>query len=147
MSVANDLENAVVAALQGLAAFAGVAVVARKSPTLPAGTNPPAAAVVVEAEGQSESLDAQHSLNTYPCAVVLFLAGGHKLAADPTTLALRQAVRQQLDDREQATFAGVAGFNRSTAGGRPPYDPAALAADLIASTQVFQLEVVEPRAT
>lgn len=146
MSKAGEVAAAIKTAMEGLTLAPGMTWHVRRTPTLPSGTNPPAGVVVVQEEGESVPLTATEKLKTYPSAVVLFLAGGHKVGDDDVVRGYRDQIERTVDDKDLTTFASVSGFNKATAGGKSPYDPAALNLDLVAGTQVFQVEVIETRA-
>ena len=146
MSVAGDIADLTKAAIEALA-LTGVTVQRRKTPSLPAGENPPQVVISVGEEPETEYLTAAHNLNRYAMAVTIVTAGGKKLADDETLRSWRQSIRRKLDDLERTTFAALTGFNRVTTGGRSPFNPAALGKDLNYSVQVFTVEVKETRQT
>ena len=140
MSKAADVSAAVAAALT-TEALTGVTVARRKTPAVPEGAPLPQAVVSVAEEGEVEYLTARTTLVTYPVAVTLVTKGGTLLAEDAALRDWRERVRKRVE--AVATFAGVAGFNAVSAGGREPFDRAALAKDLNFSSLLYRVEVVE----
>ncbi len=140
MSIAADIETAVVAALNTLA-FSGVTVAKRKTPSAPEGKALPLIAVSVGEEGEVEYLTARKTMVKYPVAVTIVTAGGTALADNDTIRTWREAIRKKME--APATFAAVTGFNAVFAGGREPFDRAALAKDLNYSSLLYRCEVIE----
>lgn len=144
MSVAADIADAVVTAVEALA-LTGVTVVRRKTPSLPPGVSPPQVVVSVGEEGDTDYLTATLCLVTYPVSVtVVTAAGGKKLVDDDTLRGWREQIRGAVDAK--TAFAAVSEFNAVHSGGRAPFDPAALAKDLNYSTQTFTVEAIEARS-
>lgn len=148
MSIAENLGDAAVTALQGLdlTGVADASIVRRKAPTLPIGTDPPAIVVTI-GEEQQEHLTGATKLVTYPLLVTVFTGGGRKLQDDDTLRDWRESIREELDDRGRTTFTAVTGFNKSDFAGGVLYPPAALPKDVNAMALLFEIEVLEPRAT
>jgi len=143
--VASDIADAVVTGVRGLGLVDSAAVVRRKTPSLPHGTQPPQIVVTVAEEGDTEHLTAHLNQVTYPVAVTVVTGGGKKLLDDDTLRSWRQQIKAKVDDQQQATFAGVSQVDRVTAGGRAPFDPAALHGDLNYSVLTFAVEAVEAK--
>jgi hypothetical protein len=143
VSVAEQVSDAVRAAVDGLSLSGFPDSVALKAPILPPGLEPPQAVVTVGPEGDAEYLWAGVVLMRYPVAVTLVTAGGYTLADDMTLRGYRERVRKVLDT--EATYSGVTGFNTITVGGRAPFDMAALDKTLNYSTVVVTVEVIESR--
>lgn len=155
-SVGEALGDLAVAALQAEGFTFGtppvaVSVVKRKVPTLPAGKAPVEIVVVVGAQGPSKSLDAARRTATYDLAIVIVAATGHKLRDDPVVRNWIDRIEQRLDDLDRDTFAGMPAGSQlvraDSQGGRLPFDPAALAADLNYVAVPFGVEVEIERAT
>ncbi len=142
MSKATDIADAVVAAVTALA-FSGVTVAKRKTPSAPEGKALSLIAVSVGEEGQSERLTYSKVMVTYPAAVTIVTAQGTALADDHTIRTWREAIRKKME--ATATWSGVLGFNEVHAGGKEPYDRAALAKDLNYSSLLYRVEVIEDR--
>lgn len=143
MSKAADVSAAVAAAVTALN-LTGVTVERRKTPAAPEGATLPQAVVSVGEEGEFDYLTARKKLVTYPAAVTLVTAGGRKLEEDETLRGWREQVWAAVEAR--AAWAGLAGWNETTAGGREPFDRAALPKDLNFSFLVFRVNVLEDRA-
>lgn len=143
MSTAADVSAAVAAAVTAMA-LPGVTVEQLKIPAVPGAAPLPQAVVSVGDEGEFEYLTATTKLVTYPCAVALVTKGGRKLEDDETLRGWREQVWAAVE--AWATWAGVSGFNEVRAGGREPFDRAALAKDLNWSVLTFAVEVIEARA-
>lgn len=155
-SVGEALGDLAVAALQAEGFTFGtppvaVSVVKRKVPTLPAGKNPVEIVVVVGEETKTEPMDARNKLETYALAVVVVGAGGHKLRDNATVRSWVQRIKQRIDDKARATFAGLpagAKLNQvDSVGGKLPFDPAGLAADLDYTVVPFEVQTIEARNT
>ena len=142
MSKAAEIESAVAAAVTALA-FSGVTVARRKTPSAPEGKALPLIAVSVGEEGDVEYLTARKVMVTYPVSVTIVTKGGTALAEDDTIRTWRESIRKKME--ANATFAGVSGFNAVNAGGREPFDRAALAKDLNYSSLLYRCEVIEDR--
>lgn len=142
MSVAGDIADAIVTAVEGLA-LTGVTVVRRKTPSLPAGVDPPQVVVSVAEEGDIRPHTATKDLVRYPVAVTIVTGGGKKLADDDTVRDWRESIRVAVNTR--ATFSGVGEFNQVDPGGRAPFTAAALAKDLNHSVLVFTVTTREAR--
>ncbi len=142
--------EAIVTALRGLSLMPAENVLRRKTPSLPPGKDPPAIVVVVSdagAEGATEPLTATEKINRYPTLVVIITAaGGKALADDDTVREWRNAVEDEIDDRELVTFAGLPGFNRVITTGQAPFDGSVIPKDLNYSAQTFNVEMIETRA-
>jgi hypothetical protein len=130
---------------------APVSVVKRKFPVNPAGKSALELVVVVGEESRSEEMDARHKFETYTTAVVLVTPTGHKTLDDAAPRVIRDRVKQLVDDLDFRTFATLtasARINKATfTGGKPPFDPQALAKDLNWSALVFDVQVIQTRAT
>jgi hypothetical protein len=147
----NLIADAVVAAIRALDLVPDDKVQRRKTPSLPPGKDPPAIVVVVGeagAEGQTEPLTATQKLNRYPTLVVIITgAGGRGLIDDATLREWRDRIEDEIDDRARATFATVPGFNVVNTTGQAPFDGSVISKDLNYSSQTFNVEVIEERAT
>jgi hypothetical protein len=149
MSVAGNIADAVVTAVSALGWTAGdppaaVPVVKRKKPSMPSGKNPMEVVVSVGEEGEVRPMTGSQDWVKYPATVAIFTAGGKLTGEDADLRDKREELRLALNTR--TAFATVPGFNRVTAEGKNPYDPAALAQDLNMSVYVFTVEVAEPRS-
>lgn len=143
MSTAADVSAAVAAAVTALN-LTGVTVEQLKIPAVPGAAPLPQAVVSVGDEGDFEYLTATTKLVTYPCAVTLVTKGGRKLEDDETLRTWRASVWAAVEAR--ATWAGLTGWNETLAGGKEPFDRAALSKDLNWSVLVFRVCVEENRA-
>ncbi len=142
MSVAGDIADAVVDAIDGLS-LAGVTVARRKTPSAPEGKSLPLVAVSIGEAGDSEYVWAGKVMVTYPVAVTIVTANASPLQDDGTVREWREAIRKKLEDR--TSWAAVAEFNEVSSGGREPYDRAALAKDLNYSSLTYRVEALEDR--
>lgn len=128
---------------------AAVPVVKRKAPSLPSGKNPVEIVIVVGEESRTEPMDARHKLETYSLAVVIVGSGGHKLRDNPITRNWIQRIQQRVDDKARATFTGLpvgSELNRvNSTGGKLPFDPAGLPADLDYTAIPFEVQTIETR--
>jgi len=100
--------------------------------------------VSVGEEGEFEYLTARKKSVTYPVAVTLVTKGGRKLDDDATLRGWREQVWAAVEAR--AAWSGLAGWNETLAGGKEPFDRAALPKDLNFSFLVFRVNVLENRA-
>jgi hypothetical protein len=142
VSKAADVSSAIAAALEAMN-LTGVTVARRKTPAVPEGATLPQAVVSVGEEGDVERLTATEVMLTYPVSVTFVTKAGRKLDDDDTLRDWREETRKAVE--AAATWAGVAGFNVVRAGGREPFDRAALAKDLNFSSLVYRVEVIEDR--
>jgi hypothetical protein len=118
----------------------------RKTPGVPEGQTPtlPQVVVSVGEEGRVERLSATQKLKTYPAAFTIVTAGGRVAGDNPTVRRWRQAIEAKAE--AQATWVGLAGFNRVTITNKPPFDVQALGKDFNYATVVAEVEVVEEHA-
>jgi hypothetical protein len=147
-SVVNQIENASLVAFSNNSALfpSGTTYIARRTPSLPAGTTIPAVIVCVSEEGPTEPLATGQKLKKYPLTVAYFTNNGHKMYDDETMRQLRDLIERLLDDDEQTTFwTAIPGFNRCTATGKSPYESSGLKNDLGCSLQMFTCEVIQAR--
>jgi hypothetical protein len=138
-------------ALTGGTPPAAVPCVVRKLGVVPSGKTVPEVVVYVGEEGAAEPLDARRKLKKYSVYVVIVTGGGHKTGTDPTIRLWRKLVEEVVDDKAKTTFATLitgAKLNRSdSVESPPPFNQAALAADLNYSSQAFSVEVIQERVT
>ena len=148
---ANLIADAIVTAIRGLDLVADANVLKLKTASLPSGQPLPCIIVCVGeigAENRLEPISYNQKLNRYPTTVTIFKAAdGKKQADDETIRTWRDQLEDEIDDKAATTFASVTGFNKVDTVGRTPFLGSALDRDVVHSQLVFEVEVIEARAT
>lgn len=122
-------------------------VVRRKEPTLNDGESPPLIVVTVGDETeQRREWAGQPPVDrvAYTVALTLVTKGGKAAADDDAVRDWRQASRQTLVAR--SSYPAVPGWDRAAPGGRVPFVRPALRTDLVYTTVVARVEVLEDQA-
>lgn len=143
MSVAGNLADAIVTKVRTLSLVASASVVRRKTPSLPAGTDPPQIVVSIGEEGDVKPMTSAKDFVNYPVAVTIVTGAGKQLLDDETIRTWRASIRLAINTR--STFSGVTQFNKVSPTGKAPFNPAALAKDLNYSMLVFTVQTIEAR--
>lgn len=149
-STSEAVGDAAVAAMTALGLEAGeppaaLPVARRKTPSVPEGQTLTLPQLVVSVgEERWERLDCRRKLKTYPVTFAVVTAGGRVAGDDAEVRKWREQIERKAE--AQATWIGLAGFNRVVIVPKPPFDVQALSKDFNYALTVAEVEIVENHA-